>query len=103
MGKLSGIAGALLLCGSLWTVAAHAQDSWVPAPPRPSVDENNVDLASGRMLLTTTDLVIGQPGAGGLTFGTAISGNGHTFSGSVDFVGNDSTKSTFIVSLGDLR
>jgi RHS repeat-associated protein len=71
MRRISGRVGALvpLLCGLLWSIAGHAQQAVEPPPIRPSVDTNGVELVSGRMQHSRTDVVIGQPGAGGLTYG----------------------------------
>ena len=40
----------------------------VPPPVFPAVDERGVDVATGAFVHTQTDVVIGQPGAGGLAF-----------------------------------
>ena len=53
----------------LWAIPAHAQNPFVQPPIRPSVDENGVELVSGQFRFARTDIAIGQPGAGGLSFG----------------------------------
>jgi YD repeat-containing protein len=69
--KRSGIAAAFfaVLGGALWHFGAQAQETFPPPPIRPAIDENGVELFSGDLPLVTTDVVIGQSGAGGLSFG----------------------------------
>jgi hypothetical protein len=63
--------GALIpiLWGLTWSVTSDAQEAVVPPPFRPTVDGNGVELVSGSFQFDRTDIVIGQPGAGGLTYG----------------------------------
>jgi RHS repeat-associated protein len=64
-----------LTCSSV-SLAQAPQAPLVPPPIRPSVDGNGVELASGQVYFQRTDIVIGQPGAGGLTFGHLNLGTG---------------------------
>jgi hypothetical protein len=41
---------------------ARAQSAFAPPLIQPKVDENSVDLFSGHLQLSRTDIVIGQPG-----------------------------------------
>ena len=90
-----------VLSGLLWSHVADAQ-SFVPPPIRPSADENGVELRSGRLQLTRTDIVIGQPGAGGLSFGGI--GIGITdvewYRGAVTTAPNGPSTTTYTVSVG---
>ena len=103
--ELSARAGALVavLSGLLWSHVADAQ-SFVPPPIRPSIDENGVELRSGRIELTRTDIVIGQPGAGGLSFGGNISGSRRApdtawYSGAITSAPNGPSTTTYTVSV----
>ncbi len=58
-------AGALI--SLLVSLDVYAQDP-LPAPVFPAVDARGVDVATGGFVHSQTDLVIGQPGAGGLVF-----------------------------------
>lgn len=89
----------LVLLGWAWSVAVYAQS--VPPPVRPKIDANGIELVSVTTTMATTDLVIGQPGAGGLMFGRATDSHVATelyFSGNVTTI-NHSTSKTFIVSI----
>jgi RHS repeat-associated protein len=56
------------VCALLWSAFANAQGS-LPAPPiRPAVDANGIELVSGYIQLSTTDIVVGQLGAGGMSY-----------------------------------
>src|SRR5204862_2194038 len=73
-----------LVCvlGLVGAPAAHAQ---APAPPPifPAVDGNGVDVTTGALTYSQTDLVIGQPDKGGLAFTRTI------FSGTSSFWTNN--------------
>jgi RHS repeat-associated protein len=107
MQKLSRMRGALVAvsCGVLWSVAAQAQLPMPPAAVRPSVDENGVELVTGTFQYATQDISIGQPGAGGLTFGLSYRAGYPTWSnpylGNAGFESNDGVRSTYFVSIGD--
>lgn len=96
-----------ILSGLLWSVAADAQQGpFVPPPIRPSVDENGVELVSGQLLLSRTDIVVGQPGAGGLSFGVVATVTNNTklnntrwYSGAVT-IQTGPTDAIYTVSLG---
>src|SRR5262245_21563522 len=87
-------------CALLWSALANAQSTYTPPPLRPSVDANGVNLATGIPQFSKTDIAIGQPGAGGLTF-TRTNSNGnanHEYVGFVTKVGDDTvTKSATVV------
>lgn len=56
---------------------AWAQDQLHAPPPNHfTLDERGVDLISGAFNLTSTDVVIGQPGAGGMAYSRAYVGPG---------------------------
>src|SRR5688572_14289247 len=89
-----------VLSSLLWSHAADSQ-SFVPPPIRPSVDENGVDLASGMLRLTRTDIVIGQPGAGGLSFGGIGSYTDvEWYRGAITTAPNGPSTTTYTVSVG---
>lgn len=70
---------AALTCGlAVWLgdAAARAQDFGPPPPVRPAVDARGVDLLSGKFNLTTVDVSIGEPGAGGLAYISSRIGSG---------------------------
>ena len=50
----------------IFAVPGQAQ---IPAPPPvfPAIDGNGVDVATGAFTYSQTDVVIGRPGAGGLS------------------------------------
>lgn len=71
----------LLLASSVGLVAMAAAVPTMaqiqPAPPeRYTLDERSIDLVTGQFNYSTTEVVIGQPGAGGLTFGRIFIENG---------------------------
>jgi RHS repeat-associated protein len=83
----------------VWNVAALAQA--IPPPDRHMVDANGIDLISGTRSNATTDLVIGQPGNGGLTFGRqagSFAASEGYFSGAVSTL-SPSYPKTFVVSI----
>ena len=56
------------LASTLWAGASLAQTQ--PTPPiYYTLDGNGVDLVTGELHTTTTEVVIGQPGAGGMSYG----------------------------------
>ena len=70
-------AAALLAIFLVLSTEARAQSqSATAAPVFSAVDENGVDLSSGSFNLSTNEVVIGQPGAGGLSFGRTWVGQG---------------------------
>ncbi|MGZ8363320.1 MAG: hypothetical protein ACXW3D_05560 [Caulobacteraceae bacterium] len=72
-----GLAAALLASTCLTGAAWAADPLLITAPPaHSSVDANGVDLASGSLAVSTTDVVIGQPGAGGLVYARSYIGSG---------------------------
>lgn len=48
----------------------------VPPPTRYTLDERGVDVRAGTFNRSTTDVVIGQPGQGALTYSRSFAGNG---------------------------
>ncbi len=67
--RVLGWAAAVCVAVSTIVKVAEAQ---VP-PVFPAIDENGVDVATGRFLHSQTELVIGQPGAGALSYGMSWS------------------------------
>jgi RHS repeat-associated protein len=62
-------AGAIVLALAGYAGAAQAQGmAGAPPPVRSTVDANGIDLAGRALILNTTDVVIGNPGAGGLVY-----------------------------------
>ena len=65
---------AIALRGAVLVLAVatvgHAQTSapQAPAPVFPAIDANGVDVSRGAFTYSQTDVVIGQPGSGGLAF-----------------------------------
>ncbi len=104
MRKRSAISTLVVVASSLqWSISADAQ-SFVPPPIRPSIDENGVELRSGRLQMTRTDIVIGQAGAGGLTFGGIVGGSTRAtdtswYSGAITSAPNGPSTTTYTVSL----
>ena len=103
--KRSGTTGAivLVLFGVQLALPADAQETFPPPPVRPFVDENGVDLASGELQLAPTDIVVGQPGAGGLSFGRIFKDGyywTHSYTGRVDQA-QDGSNYTATVFLGN--
>ncbi|MEO8307657.1 MAG: RHS repeat-associated core domain-containing protein [Pseudomonadota bacterium] len=101
MQKISGMSKlvAALIFGLAWSAFAQAQSA--PLPDRHMIDENGFDLISGTRSNATTDLVIGQPGSGGLTFGRhrdSFAASELYFSGAISTVSYTSSKA-FIVSM----
>ena len=87
---------AVLLAGM--SHAAFAQSaSQTPPPVRSTVDENGVDLATGRMSLSYGSVSIGNPSSGGLTYGRSLddfnfrdSLSGYMVNGSTVVIGGSS-------------
>lgn len=93
-----------LVLATLSSHPASAQGSlWTPSI-RPSVDANSVDLSSGQLSLSATELSIGKPGAGGLTF-TRFIGSSTTSNEYVGYVTGDDngTTSTYYVTVGGYK
>ena len=66
--NLRGCAFALE-CSVVLAIAAPAlAQTPIPPPVFPAVDGNGVDVSSGALTYSRTDVVIGQPGAGGLAY-----------------------------------
>ena len=89
---------AVLSVAVLAPAAAHAQ-SWLAAPPPvfSGIDSNGVDLSSGAFTLSTREVVIGRPEAGGLVYAREFYRDGWRDS----FVGTiNSASGVFTVSLG---
>lgn len=89
---------AVLSVAVLAPGAAQAQ-SWLAAPPPvfSGIDSNGVDLSSGAFTLSTREVVIGQPEAGGLVYARDFYRDGWRDS----FVGTiNSASGVFTVSLG---
>jgi RHS repeat-associated protein len=77
---------------------ANAQEPLSSPPPVfSSVDSNGVDLVTGAFNVSTVDLTIGQPNAGGLAFGRTFIGSGwrHNYVGTLTDVNGEA-----VVSLG---
>ncbi|MFT4955416.1 MAG: RHS repeat-associated protein [Brevundimonas sp.] len=88
---MTGAAAVGLICAN----PALAQQ---PTPPdHYTLDERGVDLVRGTFTTVATDLVIGQPGNGGLVHSRVYANGGwrDTLSGTIAIAGN-----TYIVSLG---
>jgi RHS repeat-associated protein len=71
-----------------------------PAPEHYTLDERGVDLVRGAFVNARTEVVVGQPGAGGLSYGRVYVGGTlsnwrDTFSGNIYVSGN-----TYTVSIG---
>ena len=76
---------------------AHAQSQ--PTPPENyTLDPRGVDLVTGQFVHEAVDVVIGQPGDGGIVHGRVYVNGGwrDTLSGTIQITGQ-----TYIVSLGD--
>lgn len=58
---VAGVLGLFLIC-----LAAPSRAVVAPPPVFPAVDGLGVDVATGAFTSAQTDVVIGQPGAGGL-------------------------------------
>ncbi|TWB09307.1 RHS repeat-associated protein [Nitrospirillum amazonense] len=72
----AALAFLALVCGA-WSDASWAQDTLANSPPVYStVDPQYVDLGTGALTLTVQEVVIGQPGVGGLSYGRSFIGTG---------------------------
>ncbi|TWB48962.1 polymorphic toxin-type HINT domain-containing protein [Nitrospirillum viridazoti] len=84
--------------GALGVPDAQAQDALTNPPPVYSdVDPQNVDLGTGAFTLSVSEVVIGKPGSGGLSYGRSFIGLGwrDSLMGGIDATGN-----VYTVSLG---
>lgn len=90
-------AAVLTLIAALFATFAAAQEpEFLPKNPQP--DGSGVDYATGQLQLSATDVTIGAPGAGGLSFGRTFVGTAWRSS----TLGTISTVGTKVrVSLGD--
>ncbi|EGY02684.1 YD repeat-containing protein [Nitrospirillum viridazoti Y2] len=82
----------------LFAPMARAQGTLNSAPPVYStVDPQNVDLGTGAFTLTVQEVVIGQPGAGGMSYGRSFIGTGwrDTLMGGIN-----SSGTAYTVSIG---
>lgn len=90
----------LLASTALMSVPAHAAFAQQPVPPEHyTLDPRGVDLVHGTFNYTTTEVVIGQPGNGGMAYGRTFVGSGNgwrdTLLGTINVSG-----STYVVSVG---
>lgn len=94
--RLFGSAALALMAMAASPDVSHAQQ---PVPPEHyTLDPRGVDLVRGTFNYGTTEVVIGQPGAGGLAYGRVFLGSGgwrDTLLGTINASG-----STYIVSIG---
>jgi RHS repeat-associated protein len=76
---------------------AHAQVQTATPPVFSAIDRLGVDASTGQFHLATSEVVIGQPGAGGIAFGRKWIGSGwrDTLAGTISVSG-----SVYTVSLG---
>jgi RHS repeat-associated protein len=93
----------VVLSSLRWSIGADAQ-TFEPPPIRPSIDENGVELRSGRLESRRTDIVIGQPGAGGLSFGRIPRGSNYRldtawYAGAISIAPPGPSTTTYTVSL----
>lgn len=97
--RWAGLLGAVAL--SLTVLAfpqpAHAFN-WLSDPPpvTSAIDANGVDLGTGIFTLSTTEVVIGQPQAGGLVYARSFIGSGwrDNLGGTINSTGSTYTVST---------
>lgn len=78
--------------------AAHAQSTPEPLPANAQVDANGVDLASGQLTLSATDVTIG--GVNGLSFARVYSGTGWRASTLGTICTDPGDPSKYIISMG---
>lgn len=94
--RLFGSAALTLMALAALPAVSHAQQ---PIPPEHyTLDARGVDLVTGTFNYGTSEVVIGQPGAGGLAYGRVFLGSGgwrDTLLGTINASG-----STYIVSIG---
>lgn len=91
-------AAALLFALAGYAGAAQAQSAGGAAPPvRSAIDGNGVDLTSGQFTVSTTDVVIGQPDAGGLVHARSFHGSNWR-DNHIGTIASDGT--TYTVSFG---
>jgi RHS repeat-associated protein len=70
------LASLLMAAGIALAPIAHAQVQTVAAPVWSSVDSLGVDVSTGQFRLSTSEVAIGDPSAGGLAFGRHWIGSG---------------------------
>jgi len=88
------VAGVLVLLAHAQTAEAQTQ----PTPPEHyTLDPKGVDLVTGKFVISATDVVIGQPGQGGIAFGRIWANGGwrDNLTGTIQVTG-----STYTVSFG---
>ncbi|NOX95422.1 MAG: hypothetical protein GXP04_10130 [Alphaproteobacteria bacterium] len=61
---------------AFFAASAHAQSTPEPLLAQVQGDANGVDLATGALTMSASDVAIGQPGAGGLSYTRVYSGTG---------------------------
>lgn len=66
--NLRGLISAFGCAAALGLAAPTLAQTPIPPPVFPAVDGNGVDVSTGAFTYSRTDLVIGQPGAGGLAY-----------------------------------
>jgi RHS repeat-associated protein len=108
--RIPSIVGVLACAGALLLQAPSslAQVQTVIPPVFSSVDSLGVDVTTGQYRLSTSEVVIGQPGAGGLAFGRHWIGSGWrdsvagtiSSSGSIYTVSVGASSETFSLSGG---
>jgi len=92
---------AILLLGTALTATPALAQAVLQAPPPTEyiVDERGVDVLAGTFNLSTTDVVIGPPGQGGMTYSRTFAGTGwrDNLTSAIERVGSTST---YMVSIG---
>jgi len=101
VGRRARMAWKSLACSGILALLAPtslAQIQTVVSPVFSSVDSLGVDVTTGQFRLSTTEVVIGQPGAGGLAFGRHWIGSGwrDNLAGTIS-----SSGAIYTVSVGD--
>src|SRR5262245_42825529 len=94
---VSRIAAKIGICLLVFAMAPAWSQAPVP-PIRPTIDANGVDLFRGTLQFSSTEVAIGRPGAGGLSFDRTYLNIGwrHGYVGSIESVGN-----VYTVTIGD--
>lgn len=89
-----------LTCGVFVSATPSLAQAVLPGPPpvHYQVDARGVDLASGAFIHNVQELGIGQPGAGGLSYGRTFAGAGwrQDYTGTITATGG----ATYVVSVG---
>lgn len=97
--NLRHLAGSFFASIAVALAVASGAAAQQPIPPEHyTLDPRGVDLVSGSFNYATTEVVIGQPGAGGLAYGRIFIGSGgwrDTLLGTINVSG-----STYTVSIG---